>query len=71
MRKSLVMEMRRSIASVSSNSNATYVNPLTQSTASITSISSKKSQRDETPPNLPTINFPALHPQISQILKSL
>lgn len=67
LRKSLVFEMRKSVVSLTNAG----VNPLSQSNASTTSITSKKSLRDETPPNLPITTFPALHPQIAQTLKSL
>jgi hypothetical protein len=58
------MEMKKS--TVSSNA-------LSQSQASVNSNSSKKSaqERNETPPNLPIVKFPTLHPQIQAIMQSL
>jgi len=65
LRKSLVMEMRKS---------TTSSNQLSQSQTSINSNSSKKSvtsERNETPPNLPLTTFPTLHPQIQAFLAAL
>jgi hypothetical protein len=67
LRKSLVMEMRKS---------TTSSNPLSQSQTSISSSNSSKKQsvtgdRNETPPNLPLTAFPTLHPQIQAFLSAL
>lgn len=67
LRKSLVMEMRKSTVSN---------NQLSQSQASSTSSNSNKKasvagERNETPPNLSLTTFPTLHPQIQAFLAAL